>query len=241
MKLWPHTKYGFRPKAKFVPAPKSMPDRIQYTTEWIYHSIPATSQGDTNACVGFTVANWIEAMLRKDLGRDILKRNQQIDGVKIWETGRKMFFPNEPVADGGLWLDHGFRAAIAMGLLPDDSIVQEVNLNNFDSISRFLADTPLAMAQATHSQWNHADSDSGFIRKRKGDPYAGHAILMVGMTKQKGVPYAIFQNSWGLDWGWHGLGLLSEAHYLQNTLSNCYTALLHPDWHRSSTWRDYVI
>jgi C1A family cysteine protease len=236
------TRYGVLPSPEGKPPVLSRLAEadVSHTVEWAYHSIPVDSQGGTNACVGYSTANWLEAMLRKHLGRDVLKPTEQIDGELIWRTGREMFFPDEPVEDSGLWLHHGFKAAIALGLLPPGTIVQEVRQNRLDVLSQRLKEAPLVMAQATHQQWNNPKRESGFIKKAKGDVYAGHAVLMVGITQQAGKNFVLLQNSWGLDWGWHGLGLLSEAHYYLNNMAPCCTAKLPEGWQSYDGWRKYV-
>lgn len=222
------------------PAMRSDDGRIKYTSEWIYHSIPVDSQGGTNACVGYTTANWVEAMLRKTYGRDILAPGEQIDGEGIWRRGRQMFWPNETVESGGLWLRQGFQAAIELGILPPGTTITEPSVNNFEHMSRHLETSPVAIAQATHQGWEMPRKDNGFIERKKGDPYQGHAILCVGLTMQAGKPFLVLQNSWGLDWGWHGLGILSESHYQLNALSTFCTAKLPPSWPQWDGWREHV-
>jgi hypothetical protein len=236
------TRYGLPPgRAPYMPPAEASESRkIRYSSEWLMHSIPVDSQGDTNACVGYTTANWIEAMLRKTHGRDVLKPGQQIDGEAIWRRGREMFWPKESVESGGLWLWQGFEAAIDMGVLPPATATKEIKSLKFEVLSEEMAKYPLAMAQATHNGWNFPQRESGFIKRMKGDPAAGHAVLMVAMLKQGGKPYAMLQNSWGLDWGWHGCGILSESHWQLNALTVCCTAELPPMWRAWGGWRRFI-
>jgi len=225
-------------------APLATPVRtasaIAYNAEWIYHSVPSDSQGDLGACVGYAWANWLEAMLRKHLGRDVLRPGEQIDGEAIWREGRRMFFPRERVEDGGLLLEHGFEAAVKLGVLPAGSQLVRVRRNDPGALSQVLRGNPLVIAQALHDGWNFARKDNGFIPRQKGEPWMGHAILMSGITRQRGEPFYYISNSWGTAWAWNGVCLMSEPHYRLNTLAMPAYAVLPDGWIGHDGWKRWV-
>jgi hypothetical protein len=213
---------------------------IAYNAEWIYHSVPSDSQGDLGACVGYAWANWMEAMLRKHLGRDVLSPGEQIDGEAIWREGRRRFYPREREEDGGLLLEHGFEAALSMGILPKGSTLVRLRRNDPVALASAIRGNPLVIAQALHEHWNFPRKDNGFILRAKGDRFSGHAIVLSGITKQRGQPFYVITNSWGTTWGWHGLCLLSESHYRLNTLAMPAYAVLPDGWTAHEGWRRWV-
>ena len=213
---------------------------IRYGTEWIYHSVPSDSQGDTSACVGYAWAGWMESMIRKHVGRDALAPGEQIDGEAIWRAGREMFYPRDRVEAGGLLLEHGFEAAVALGILPRGSVLVRCRSNDAVALSLVMRGNPLVIAQALHDGWNFPNAESGFIRRATGDRLAGHAILLSGVTKQRGDPFYYISNSWGTGWGWHGLCMISEPHYRINTLAMPAYAVMPDGWTEHGGWRRWT-
>jgi len=218
----------------------SSADGIDYSSEWVYHGIPSDSQGDLGACVGYAWANWYESMLRKYVGRDVLAAGEQIDGEAIWREGRRTFYPDEPVEAGGMLLEHGFCAALDMEILPPGSELVKLKSNSITAIGYALKRNPLVIAQATHGNWQLPNNENGLIANRRGDVYAGHALMLIGITKQAGVPFVLVQNSWGIDWAWHGIGMMSEPHYQGNTMDAPHFAVLPPGWELHQGWRSYI-
>lgn len=213
---------------------------IRYGVEWLYHALPSDSQGDLGACVGYAWATWMEAMIRKHVGRHAIAPGWQIDGEAIWRTGREMFYRGERVEDGGLLLEHGHEAMLAMGILPRGSQLMRMRRNDPTAISLVLRGNPLVIAQALHRGWNFPEKESGFIRRDKGNAWEGHAICLAGVTKQRGEPFYYIANSWGTSWGWNGLCLLSEPHYRLNTLAMPAYSILPDGWSEDRGWTKWL-
>ena len=53
----------------------------------------------------------------------------------------------------------------------------------------------------------------------------GHCVAIVGYATINGGDYVVFQNSWGINWGDHGLGYLPLAYLLDENLSEPITLL----------------
>lgn len=212
---------------------------VQPYSAWTRHAIPTYSQ-TYPACVGHATANWIEMMLRKHVGRDVFKKGQQIDGDAIWRKGRQMFYPREKVEAGGLLMDHGFRAAIELGILPPDSGVVCVRLD-VGMISRMLRTEPVLQGTAVHRGWETPDPKNGQIPFKLPDPQAGHATVIVGVLEQDGDSYILFQNSWGAQWGMGGFGLMRADQWEQCLLGPVCVCKLPDDWVAWQGWKDFVI
>jgi hypothetical protein len=206
---------------------------------WTRYAIPTYNQ-NFPSCVGHATANWFEMMLRRHVGRDVLKPGQQLDGDAIWRKARAMFYPREKVESGGLLMDHGFRAAIALGLLPPDSGVMCVHMD-VGMISRMLRTEPVLQGTAVHAGWQHPSPESGQIPFKMPDPKAGHATCIVGVLEQDGEPYVLFQNSWGKSWGMGGYGLLRADQWEQCLLGPVAVCKLPDNWIAWNGWRDFLI
>lgn len=212
---------------------------VEPYSAWTRHAVPTYNQKHPS-CVGHATANWLEMMLRKHLGRDVLAKGEQIDGDAIWAQGRRMFYPREKVEAGGLLMDHGFRAAIALGILPPDSGVMSVHMG-VGFISRMLRDQPVLQGTAVHRGWERPNAQNGQIPFELPDPHAGHATCIVGVLEQKGEPYILFQNSWGREWGMGGYGLLRADQWDQCLLGPVAVCKLPDNWKTWTGWKDYVI
>jgi hypothetical protein len=212
---------------------------VEPYSAWTRWSIPTYSQVYPS-CVGHATANWVEMMLRKAHGRDILKPGQQIDGDAIWRMARKMFYPSQKVEAGGLLMDHGFRAAIELGLLPPDSGVMQVRMG-VGFLSRMLREEPVLQGTAVHKGWENPDPKNGQIPFNLPDPHAGHATCIVGVLEQKGEPYILFQNSWGREWGMGGYGLMRSDQWEQSLLGPLAVCKLPDNWKKWAGWKDFVI
>lgn len=210
---------------------------IPYTTEWCHHIIPTYDQGALGSCVGHATSNWIEAMVRKHVGRDSFQPGEQINSEAVYARGREMFWRGQGL-DGGLYLHQGFYAAIDLGLLPPETKVETVPMD-FKSVARALVDQPLVMGQMIDRGWYKADTNSGYITNAPGR-LGGHAILMIGVTRQKLMNYVILQNSWGRNWGWHGNGMMDQKNYLERQYVNCVYAKLPKGWIKHGGWKNFI-
>jgi hypothetical protein len=206
---------------------------------WTRYAIPTYSQAYPS-CVGHATANWFEMMLRRHVGRDVLKPGEQLDGDAIWRKARTLFYPREKVESGGLLMDHGFKAALALGILPPGSGIMTVHMD-VGMVSRMLRTEPVLQGTAVHKGWQSPNPANGQIPFDLPHPQAGHATCIVEVLEQDGEPYVLFQNSWGASWGIGGYGLLRADQWEQSLLGPVAVCKLPDDWTSWSGWRDYVI
>lgn len=242
-----HRWTGAIPKLRITPDPIPASARqetgLPAPLGWFDRIVPAINQtGDS--CVGQGWANWVEAMLRNDLGRAALKIGQQIDGYAIYRRGREMFWNG--TLDGGLYLPQGFAAAVDLGILPADSQLVDVNAECGDdlfAICRRLAKTPLVQAHKVHPGWYRPNRQNGCIDHTPDadlESTGGHCTLRVGFLVQDETPYWALLNSWG-QWGWHGVGLMTVEEDLEGWLyDGPYTVDLPARWYMDGGWRKYI-
>lgn len=212
---------------------------IEPISAWTKYAIPTYNQRFPS-CVGHATANWFEMMLRFKLGRKAIPAGKQIDGDAIWRKARKMFWSREPLEDGGLLMDQGFRAAIELGILPPNSGVMQVRMD-VGMLSRMLHTEPVLQGTGVHRNWSAASRQNGQIPFDLPDPNAGHATCIVGVIMQDGEPYVLFQNSWGADWGYKGYGLMRADQWEQSLLGPLTVCKLPDDYGDWTGWKNYLI
>lgn len=219
--------------------------------DWLDVVLPTYSQV-LPSCVGHATANWIECMLRRQHGRGVFTKGEQIDGDAIYLRGREMFFAGKK--GGGLGLPHGFHAAIDLGLLPPDTLVVPVSPTLRD-LSQALTETPLIQGHVVAKDWQYASRDNGSLPgKTKANILEGaHATLLIGVWERDGKTMLPFQNSWGAAWGWNGIGQMTwaqwkdGARWIINSEDDImrgdgpYTADLSPEWPKWTGWKEFVI
>lgn len=214
---------------------------LQNWYDWI---VPTYSQ-QYDSCVGHAWANWLEAMLRRYVRKSIIGQDRQINGDWIWMQARKKHWGG--VLKGGIFIAQGFEAMIDLGWLPPDAILVEVP-GDFSSYNDALALTPVVQGHEVTADWLDAAHDNGCIPPRYKPMVrgGGHATLGIATARQDGALYRVLENSWGEDWGWHGLGLMTDEFWLTTTLDDAvYTAALPDgrDWSELASlgWKDALI
>ncbi len=208
-------------------------------TGWADFAVPSDCQGDDPSCVGFAWANFVELMVRRYVSRDAIPAGCQIDGRAIWARGREMFWRGR--MDGGLWLSQGFEAAADLRIFPAGSGAVRI-APDWRSIGETLLSQPIVMGTATWAAWHEADATNGAIAPRFRRNLENHATLLVERLVQGDGEHGLFQNSWGSDWGWHGLGCLRFDAILRALMrSGFYAANLPERWAGHRGWEKYII
>ena len=210
------------------------------SSHWTKHTILTDNQHNLPACAGFATANWIECMVRSIHGKAAISEGQQINGEAIWRKARQMFWGHEPVENGGLFMDQGFKAAIALGILPPNTTVKMQDMN-IERLSAILPYQPVLQGTQVSVGWNNPSRENGQIMEATPDPLGGHATCIIGLLQQGPTNYILFQNSWGNKWGWNGYGLLTEQQWKDSLISPLSTAELPWDFETWQGWRDYII
>lgn len=207
---------------------------------WLPHAVPAENQNG-DSCVGHAWANWIELMLRRHCGRQVLAEGEQIDGDAIWKYGRQRFWHGD--LHGGLYLDQGFWACKELGLLPPGAELVQC-LRGWRDQGVALEIAPLIVGHAVHDGWWKPDPKSGCLDHA---PVAAgrngyHATCRIGRLIQGDTHFYQGLNSWGSDWGWHGTFLMTESEDAEGRMSDGpYSAALPQGWESWEGWRAAII
>lgn len=207
---------------------------------WFRYCLPTFNQKGPS-CVGQGWANWLELMIRRYISPQAFRLGEQISGEMIHAKGRDMFWNGDQ--DGGLLLPQGFEAMKALGLIPDGSKLFAIK-PDWRSRAAVLAVTPLVQGHHVHAGWADPDPKSGCIDHAPvpTDADGYHCTLQIGQLVQEETKYNVSQNSWGPDWAWHGLFLMTEAEDKATRMPDGpYTIVLPDGWRSFDGWRKGVV
>lgn len=213
--------------------------------DW-YRDIVPTYNQHYDSCVGHAWANWMECMLRRYVRRDSIPENRQINGDWIWMNARKKHWGG--VMKGGIFIPQGFEAMVDLGWIPPDASLVEVPAD-FGNYNRALAATPLVQGHQVTAGWFDASRENGCIAHtyKTAMSAGGHCTLGISVAVKEGVPYRGLLNSWGPDWGWNGIGLMTDEYWLDTALDDVvYTVAPPPGrgWDcltQCTGWKDALI
>ena len=185
---------GLRLSGVMSPAPLTDgPD-----VSWIGRVLSGDDQGQDGACALFALASWAEIMY-----------GQRIPDQARLELYRLVCRELHRDPGAGLTFPEAYRAASAAGWLPGTSRIDEC----IDLAS--LAIQPLVAGYAVTGALDHVSPWGCLDHAAPGHPIRGyHALTIVACGHVRGIaggPWVYVENSWGVGWGWRGLGVLSYA------------------------------
>lgn len=215
---------------------------VDRKAEWYDFALPTYNQ-EYPSCVGHATANWLEMMLRRYVARDVISTDEQIDGDAIWRKGRQLFWGG--TLDGGLLVDQGFLAAVALGMLPQQAMPLRI-ASTVAAVSQELLQSPVIQGTAVHDGWSFPSPENGAVPFQLPDPFAGHATCIVAVGRaesdEDALKYAVpFQNSWGSEWGRFGYGQLRDDQWKQCLMDDPVTCRLPEGWEKWRGWERFVI
>jgi len=184
------------------PGLSSGPLRAGADVSWLSQCRVGDDQGNTGACSVFALANWSEIM-----------HGKAISDADILEVYLSALKANNLPPRSGLSFGMAFAAAHSAGWLPGARALQAVR----DLAA--LQDQPLIAGYTIRDAW-YRPSTQGCLDHDPAltDEYGYHAVVIVGygrLDSIPGGPWIYIQNSWGLRWGWNGIGVMSEALHLR--------------------------
>lgn len=190
---------GLIPSAEI--AYSSAPLRAGADVSWLPRCRVGDDQGREGACALFAMANWSEIMH----GREI--SNQQC--LALYAATLRTLGRN----DGGLTFSEAFKAAAGAGWLPGSRGIARV------ADLRKLPDQPLLAGYVINGAFDQVNDRTGCLDHTAGDSAVRgtHALAIVahGSINLSEGTWVYIENSWGLGWGWNGIGVMSEALHRQ--------------------------
>lgn len=180
-----------------------MGEQLLCNVDWFNNALPSDTQV-LNTCVADATCGWIECMLREANGREIIPVGLQLNFTAVWEYAIREWHDND--RESGLILDEAFKAAVAIGLLPRDTVIRQVD-PTYSSRNKALRTTPLVQGHKVYESWM-AHQGSGVMHITYGILKGYHATLEVAQSI--GSSTTTLANSWGSEWGMRGYGVMSE-------------------------------
>jgi len=150
-------------------------------------------QGREGACAIFAFASWCEVHLRAYISnRDC----HTIYREALERAGR---------STGGLYFHEAFEAVKRAGWLPWASALHEATLQDLVS-QPLIAGYIMTQAFDNVAPWGCLDHSNPMKGER-----GYHAVCVVasGPVGHPPEPYVWIENSWGLSWGWNGIGFMN--------------------------------
>ncbi|MCH7500418.1 MAG: C1 family peptidase, partial [Nitrospinae bacterium] len=226
------------PKTGKIPASKDL--RAAWWKIW--------DQKDTGACVGFATADgvlrWHYVQAEK------IPEKQLMSPRFIWmankETDNFTDYPTTFIEPSGTSTKLALRVAQRYGCVLEDMLSMEGGLSqlntnvfysvaasyrinsyhnlglNLDDWRRWLAlNGPILTRLVVDSSWMKATQTKGKLTKYRDDASGGHAVCLVGYTKD----HFVVRNSWGTDWGDKGFAYASND-YAQAAFTEAYGAVM---------------
>lgn len=186
----------------------SLPESI----DWTKAVTPYFAQ-TMGTCVADATAKLIECNIRMTHGPAGIPFRHRIDRDLIYRTGRDLFFRNQ--IGEGLFLDHGLKAAIHLGILPAETEIFEVQ-PDLESVYLALKSGPLIQGHVINSDWKKPHPDNGALPSSvKPDIFqTAHATLMLGLWKRPESIMVPFMN-WWRGWGYFGLGQMTWKQWIE--------------------------
>lgn len=230
-----------RPEVK--PLLGSTPDRSfpSPTFNWSEYALTADDQGRMNTCETRSAMGYLEMHHRRYLGRDCIPKGMQLWDEEVYWTARRMFFPDSPDVDAGLYLGNSFHAMIEMGILPPGTKVRKIELNAY-AIAEQLQKTPIVQGHIFHKGWFHLSPQGQIGENYEHHPsMGGHATVGMQRLEKDSTQYILSQNSHSEEKGFHGYVLMTEEEYAETVMDNPVVIDLPKGWEDHRGWEKLII
>lgn len=213
-------------------------DRL-FNTKRHYNLLPSHSQGSLPSCAGHAFSNLIEDMIITTHGKSVFARGQQIDGDAIWRYGIKSFQNNNKLS--GLTLNQAFLSTIGLGIIPPFAEFR-VLPRDLSRCVEVLDNTSVVIGHWVTDNWDWASRKTGYIKTSKVEKRYGHAVLLYGVANQNNEPYPMFLNSWGQNWGFKSVGMMSLGLWQASICSAPGYIEIDPKiWKNWRGWEKFII
>jgi len=179
-----------------APSQDNGPIRLGADVSWLPRCQVGDDQGQVGACAMFAMASWVEIVYGRAICNAEVLTAYRAELRRLCQT------------EDGLTFPQGFEGAKIAGWLPNQTRICEVS--NLDC----LVDQPVLAGFNVTPAWSHVNAAGCLPDGDDTTNEGGHAVVIVAHGQINGVagcPFVYIENSWGLQWGWNGIGVMSEA------------------------------
>ena len=230
--------------ANILPKRRTVPQSKDLRATWW----KIRDQEKTGACVGFATADGVLRWHFVKAGK--IPTKQMMAPRFIWmankETDQFTSYPTTFIETAGTSTKLALGVAKRYGCVPENmlpmsgalaslstnafySIAARYRINSYHNLGRDLAhwrkwlafNGPILTRLDVDSTWMNASQTRGVLDKYRADRKGGHAVSLVGYTKD----HFIVRNSWGTSWGNKGFAFASNV-YAQAAFNEAYGAVL---------------
>jgi hypothetical protein len=163
---------------------------------WLSRCRVGDNQGNDGACAIFTMANWAEVMFGTEIGDHAC--------LALYRAALKRF-GRQP--GSGLTFGEAYMLASEAGWLPNTKgLMRTLTLAAIEC-------QPILAAYRVTPAWERPNR-AGCLDHTSTDAVRGyHAVLIAAHGSMPPSPERLvyIENSWGLGWGWNGIGVMTEA------------------------------
>ncbi len=232
-------------QAKLVPARLSRPTNCNLRKLWW----KIRDQKRTGACVGFATADGVLRWHYVQAG--LIRRSEQTSPRFVWmankETDDVTAYPTTFIETAGTQTKWALRIARKYGCVSERNLPMENGLYTGSTVSFYTmaanlrikayfnlgrnleiwrywigVQGPILTRLNCDASWMNATRTRSHLKTYPtGRLYGGHAVALVGYTKD----YFIVRNSWGTGWGDRGFAYAWDS-YAQNAFTEAYGVLL---------------
>lgn len=182
------------PGAKCLMAPRLRSSGADVS--WLSRARVGDDQGNIGACGLFAMASWAEIMFGKDIPDDFRIMAYR-DACRDLHRG-----------DEGLSFEEAYTFAKLSGWLPGTQrVVQVYDLDN-------LPRQPILAGYMITPAWDFPNEVGCLDHAAPRTDRGYHAVCIVAhgrIEPMPDTPLVYIENSWGVHWGWRGIGVMTEA------------------------------
>lgn len=181
---------------QLVSDPRSTSSHRGADVSWLSKCRVGDDQGSEGACAIFAMASWAEIM-----------HGNEISNEACLQVYREALIRLRRTTGAGLTFSEAFDAVRQAGWLPGASAMVRV----FDFFE--LPEQPIVAGYSVTAALDNVSPQGCLDHDADSSVRGYHALVIVAhgmLNNVDGGPWVYIENSWGLDWGWNGIGLMSE-------------------------------
>jgi hypothetical protein len=209
---------------------------------WTLDAIPTYNQKGPS-CVTEGLSNATEAIIRRYVDPFAFSGGWQLDGYRPWRWANRKWWDGD--RESGLYPWQGMAALVHFRVWPPGTKLASF-APTLKNIRENLAQFPVGIGLMVDDGWRPSavSRENGCLDHSipRATHLGAHWIIILDAIEQNGIDFLVFLNSWGLDWGFRGLGLITYNRMMETRGTiRAYTFRLPDGWQDHTGWKDMLI